>query len=322
MTSDSGKTIAPDATPLDAVARLRAAVYADGGIDADEVRRLCRLAAEDGFPTAAGRQLYIEALTDYVALQTAPSGHVSEEMARWLIGVLSADGIRSDLEIDLLINVMRRADSVPAELSAFALAEVSRSVLAGADDGEGGIISAADVERLRCILYAFGNERSVGISREEAEVLFDLNDRSREADNDPAWSDLFVKAIASFLMAARGYTLLSREEALGRDAWLDAPAGGVTALFGDMLSSMLSNGLRDVWSAWHQQDDASSKSAEADEVRIREAEAVTSEEVKWLADRIGRDGVIHANERALLKFLSEESPDIHPSLRTLLDTAA
>ncbi len=322
MTSDSGKTIAPDATPLDAVARLRAAVYADGGIDADEVRRLCRLAAEDGFPTAAGRQLYIEALTDYVALQTAPSGHVSEEMARWLIGVLSADGVRSDLEIDLLINVMRRADSVPAELSAFALAEVSRSVLAGADDGQGGIISATDVERLRCILYAFGNERSVGISREEAEVLFDLNDRSREADNDPAWSDLFVKAIASFLMAARGYTLLSREETLGRDAWLDAPAGGVTALFGDMLSSMLSNGLRDVWSAWHQQDDALSKSAEADEVRIREAEAVTSEEVKWLADRIGRDGVIHANERALLKFLSEESPDIHPSLRTLLDTAA
>ncbi|PIO99183.1 hypothetical protein [Pleomorphomonas carboxyditropha] len=320
--SDSEKTTAPDAAPLDAVARLRAAVYADGGIDSGEVRRLCRLAAEEGFPTAAGRQLYIEALTDYVALQTAPSGHVSEEMARWLIGVLSADGITTDLEVDLLVNIMRRADSVPAELSAFALAEVSRSVLAGTDDGEGGVISAADVERLRSILYAFGNERSVGISREEAEVLFDLNDRSREAENDPAWSDLFVKAIASFLMAARGYTLLSREETLGRDAWLDAPSGGVTALFGDMLSSMLSNGLRGVWSAWRQPDDASSKPIEADESRIREAEAVTSEEVKWLADRIGRDGVIHANERALLKFLSEESPDIHPSLRTLLDTAA
>ena len=34
------------------------------------------------------------------------------------------------------------------------------------------------------------------------------------------------------------------------------------------------------------------------------------------------DGVIHENERALLRFLKEESPDIHPSLRTLLDTAA
>ena len=76
MTSDSGQTTAPGAAPLDAVARLRAAVYADGGIDADEVRRLCRLAAEDGFPTVAGRQLYVEALTDYVVLQTAPSGHV------------------------------------------------------------------------------------------------------------------------------------------------------------------------------------------------------------------------------------------------------
>ena len=320
--TDSGKTIAPDAAPLDAVALLRASVYADGGVDVDEVRRLCHLAAEEGFPTAAGRQLYIEALTDYVALQTAPSGHVGEEMSRWLIGVLSDDGITTDLEVDLLVNIMRRADSVPVELSAFALAEVSRSVLAGTEDGGGGIISAVDVERLRSILYAFGNERSVGISREEAEVLFDLNDRSREAENDPAWSDLFVKAIASFLMAARGYTLLSREETLSRDAWLDAPTGGVTALFGDMLSSMLSNGLRGVWSAWRQQDDTSSMLTEADETRIREAETVTSEEVKWLADRIGRDGVIHANERALLKFLSEESPDIHPSLRTLLDTAA
>lgn len=322
MTSDSGKTTAPGAAPLDAVARLRAAVYADGGVDADEVRRLCRLAAEDGFPTAAGRQLYVEALTDYVVLQTAPSGHVGEDMARWLIGMLTADGVVIDLEIDLLVNIMRRADSVPAELSAFALAEVSRAVLSGAEDGEGGVISAADVERLRRILYAFGNERSVGISREEAEVLFDLNDRTREADNDPAWSDLFVKAVASFLMAVRGYTVLSREETLRRDAWLDAPAGGVTALFGDMLSSMLTNGLSGVWSAWRQQDDAALKPVEADEARIREAEAVTSEEVKWLADRIGRDGVIHANERALLKFLSEESPDIHPSLRTLLDTAA
>lgn len=320
--TDSGKTIAPDAAPLDAVALLRASVYADGGVDVDEVRRLCHLAAEEGFPTAAGRQLYVEALTDYVALQTAPSGHVGEEMSRWLIGVLSDDGITTDLEVDLLVNIMRRTDSVPVELSAFALAEVSRSVLAGTEDGEGGIISAVDVERLRSILYAFGNERSVGISREEAEVLFDLNDRSREAENDPAWSDLFVKAIASFLMAARGYTLLSREETLSRDAWLDAPTGGVTALFGDMLSSMLSNGLRGVWSAWRQQDDTSSMLTEADETRIREAETVTSEEVKWLADRIGRDGVIHANERALLKFLSEESPDIHPSLRTLLDTAA
>lgn len=317
MISGRGEQTAEGNASPTAAAALRAAVYADGVIDADEVRRLCALAAREGLQDAAERALYIEALSDYVLLQTAPSGHVGDETARWLIGLLAADGVSTDLEIELLVTIMRRADSVPAELSAYALAEVSRSVLAGADDGLPAI-SAADVERLRHILYAFGHERTVGISRAEAEVLFDLNDRTREADNDPAWSDLFVKAVASFLMAARGYTVLSREETLRRDAWLDAPAGGVTALFGDMLSSMLSNGLRGIWSAWRQEEATPDEA----EVRIREAEAVTSEEVKWLADRIGRDGVIHANERALLKFLSEESPDIHPSLRTLLDTAA
>lgn len=322
MISDSGDQRAPGTAQRPAVEDLRAAVHADGLVDSDEVRRLCRLAAAEGLSAPADRDLYIEALTDYVVLQTSPSGHVGDDTARWLIGVLAAEGIGTDLETDLLVSIMRRADSVPAELSAFALAAVSRAVLSGSDDERGGVITAADVERLRRILYAFGNERSVGISREEAEVLFDLNDRTREADNDPAWSDLFVKAVASFLMAARGYTLLSREETLRRDAWLDAPAGGVTALFGDMLSSMLSNGLSGIWSAWRQQDDASSKPVATGEARAREAEAVTSEEVKWLADRIGRDGVIHANEKALLKFLSDESPDIHPSLRTLLDTAA
>jgi len=321
MTSNSEEQKTPGVAERAAVDGLRTAVYADGVVDADEVRRLSRLAAQEGLPTAAERELYIEALTDYVVMQTAPSGHVSDEMARWLIGLLAADSVSTDIEIDLLVNIMRRADSVPAELSAFALAEVSRSVLAGADDGEMATISAADVERMRRVLYAFGNERSVGISREEAEVLFDLNDRTREADNDPAWSDLFVKAVASFLMAARGYTLLSREETLRRDAWLDAPAGGVTALFGDMLSSMLSNGLRGVWSAWRAEEEGNSPAGSTEEA-IRAAETVTSEEVKWLADRIGRDGVIHANEKALLKFLSDESPDIHPSLRTLLDTAA
>jgi len=46
---------------------------------------------------------------------------------------------------------------------------------------------------------------------------------------------------------------------------------------------------------------------------------VDSAEAAWLAERIGRDGVLHENEKALLKFLKEESPNIDGALQPLLD---
>ena len=42
----------------------------------------------------------------------------------------------------------------------------------------------------------------------------------------------------------------------------------------------------------------------------------------WLAERIGRDGIITPNEQALLNYLREESPEIHPLLNELIDRFA
>jgi hypothetical protein len=311
------------------VARLRATVYGNAVVSAEEAEWAFALdeAARSACPEWT--EFFLEAVTDFVVRQEKPEGYVSEANAAWLVEAVGRDGtVKTASELELLIKVMETATSAPPSLSAFALKQVAAAVIDGQGplaDGrtlEPGVIGAADVEMMRRILFAFGGHGAVGISREEAEVLFDLNDRSREADNHPAWSDLFVKCVANFLMAARGYAVLSREEALRREAWLDAPTGGVAALFGDMMSSMLSNGLKGIWSAWREEESAWAARNRRVEAEIAEAAAVSSEEVKWLADRIGRDGVIHANERALLRFLSEESPDLHPSLRTLLDTAA
>lgn len=334
MTSETTPKSAPTARAVrdikaGDVAAWRAAFYADGIIGSREAEELIRLETEKATGCPEWTQFFVEALTDYVVFQQEPAGYVSEDNARWLIDRVAADGIvNTTTELELLVKVMEKATRVPASLSAFTLEQVARAVIDGSGPLAGGgrltpgIIGRDEVELLRRILFACGHEGSIGISREEAEVLFDLNDRTREADNDPAWSDLFVKAIANFLMAARGYTVPTRAEALRRDAWLDTPPRGVTALFGDMLSSMLANGLRSLWQSAMEGEDvyaARNREVEAD---ARQAEAVTSTEIHWLAERIGRDGLIHDNERALLKFLSEESPDIHPSLRTLLDTAA
>lgn len=311
------------------VARLRATVYGNAVVSAEEAEWAFALdeAVLTGCPEWT--EFFVEAVTDFVVRQNDPEGYVPEDKAAWLIAAIGRDGaVKTASELELLVKVVEAAVSTPPSLSAFALKQVANAVVEGRGplargrSLEPGIVGAADVELMRRILFAFGGQGAVGISREEAEVLFDLNDRSREADNHPAWSDLFVKCVANFLMAARGYAVLSRQEALRREAWLDAPTGGVTALFGDMLSSMLANGLKGIWSAWRQEESAWAERNRRVEAENAAAAAVTSEEVKWLADRIGRDGVIHANERALLRFLSEESPDLHPSLRTLLDTAA
>lgn len=311
------------------VLALRRSLFGDGVITGTEAGWLIDLDEAVADPVQAWSDFFCEALVDYVVRQQSPSGYVSEENAAWLVSAIGRDGVvRTATELELLVKVLETATSSPVSLSAFALRQVAVAVI----DGEGplsrggqlrkGVIGRDEVDLLRRILYAFGGDQAIGVSRQEVEVLFDLNDRTAETENDPSWSDLFVKAVVNFLMATRGYVVPARDEALRREAWLDAPTPGVSGLFGAMLGDVLASGLRNVWSVMKAEETQTGLRTAEYEREIRAAEIVTSEEVRWLAERIGRDGVIHENERALLRFLADESPDLHPSLRTLLDTAA
>ena len=69
------------------------------------------------------------------------------------------------------------------------LSELKKSILAD------GVIDEAEVEQLREVLFADGK-----IDKEEAEFLFELNDAVSGNDNSPAWEELFIEAITSFLL--------------------------------------------------------------------------------------------------------------------------
>ncbi|WP_181701934.1 hypothetical protein [Chthonobacter albigriseus] len=315
-------------TPAD-VSRLRATVYGNAIVTPEEAEWAFCLDEGCAEKCPEWTQFFVEQVVDFVVHQARPEGYVTPSMADWLIKSVSRDGIvRTESELEVLVKVLDASVSAPAELSAFCLKQVATAVVDGAGPIakgvlEPGVIGAAEVELLRRILFAFGGDGGIAISRAEAEVLFDLNDRTQEAANDPSWSDLFVKAVANFLMAARGYTVPSRQEALRREEWLDRPSGGVVGLFGDAMSGLLTHGLRGIWSSFRAPEETPQAARNREvEAEMRASAPVTADEVRWLADRIGRDGVIHQNERALLLFLREESPDIHPSLQTLLDTAA
>ncbi|MEM8626621.1 MAG: hypothetical protein AAGF32_01665, partial [Pseudomonadota bacterium] len=157
------------------------------------------------------------------------------------------------------------------------------------------------------------------VSRQEAEALFAINDATDEKRNDPAWSDLFVKAIANHIMFVSGYAPPSREDALQRDRWLESRPG-VTGF----LSRMLTSGPQTVWSSYAAQSSEQRAMTRLEEQRraMLLGEEITTQEANWLSERLVRDGKLSANEQALLDFLRAEKPTLHPSLERLLTKAA
>jgi hypothetical protein len=307
----------------DDVLTLRRTIYPDGHIAANEAEWLFALngACRDQDP--AWQQFFVEALTDFAVNQMEPPGYVTPDNAAWLMAHIDHDGkVDSATELELLVNVIDKASSCPPALSAYVLRQVEKAVISG----EGplrhgrklgaGRVTAGDVDLLRRTLYATGGQAHIAITREEADALFAISDATAGADNDPSWSDLFVKAIANHVMFASGYQVPTREEALRRDAWVDDTSVNVGGFFARMAS-----GLKDVIALYGQPDEA----AEAERKRHMEAaisEHVSEDEADWLAARITRNGKILPHEAAVLSFIKRESPGIHPALKPLLDQVA
>jgi hypothetical protein len=271
---------------------------------------------------------FVEALTDFFVHQLKPAGYISDENARWLIECIDSDGkLESKNELELLLAIFEKAKSVPEALSAYALDQVKHAVTAG--EGvtrsgavlEPGIVSENDVEVLRRILYAYGSPGNIAITDSEAEVLFDINDQTAGAANHPSWNVLFAQALANHMMMTSGHTPISRETALRYEAFLyDEPKAEMSEA--GFIESLVKS-LRGIYNAGV--DDSENK---ARDKRLRHesdtaaSEIITAEEAKWLASRIDRDGTMSEAEKALLSFIKRESPDIHPSLKPLLDKVA
>lgn len=309
------------------VLKLRRSYYDDGHITAEEAEII--FALNDACPVQdpAWADCFVETITDYIVEQAKPEGYLTTENAAWLIQRISKDGrIESKTEMELLVSVLDRARWSPQGLVSFALEQVKDAVING--DGplrsgkllEPGVVTQADVDLLRRIIYSYGGDGSVAVTRPEAEILFDIDEATADADNHPAWGDLFVKAIANCIMAASGYAPPPREEALARDAWLDRRGDlSLVSVAGGMAGGLTN--LFDEYSEQSSEERALARLA-LQKVEIVTNEAVTLAEASWLAQRIGRDGRLTPNERALLMFLKAESPSIHPSLQALVDKAA
>ena len=209
----------------------------------------------------------------------------------------------------------------------FALTSVNDAVISGKDalrngqPGKVGEVTDADVELIRRIIFAFGGDGNVAVTRAEAEILFEINDATAEATENAAWTELFVKAVAGVVMAASGYRAPPRTEALRREQWLES-RGDLSPV--NFVQTMFDGGFAGFSDLFVKRDEEERELDRLEKERRANLtnEEVTADEANWLVAQINRDGVLTYNESCLLAYLKSESKGLHPSLQSLLDRVA
>jgi hypothetical protein len=306
---------------FDDILLLKRVFYEDGIASRDEADLMFAMNNVCTAQHADWPDFFVEGITDYLVFQEAPRGYVTSANAHWLMDRVSKGGkVESKAEIELVVSVLDKARWAPVSLVKFALEQVKHAVVTGSGplrNGKAlqpGRISEGEVDLLRRILYAFGGDGHVAVTRDEADILFDIDEVVAASAPNPAWTDLFVKAIANVMMSASGYSVPSREEALRQEADSrdeDEPTSVLSSLL-DMVQANLSS----MQGAYHDQTIEERALARLEHQRI---EIITNEEITevdpvWLVGRLGRDGRLSPSEKALVAYLNRESPRIHPTL--------
>lgn len=303
------------------VAQFRRVVFEDGIVSPEEAECLFKLNDAIGAKDPQWSDFFVEALTDYLVFQERPHGYLTSANASWLIERISRDGlVETKTELELLVNVLEKARWSPVSLVKFALEQVKTAVISGngplrqGKAVKAGIITDGEVDLLRRMLYGFGGDGSVAVTRDEADILFDIDEAVADATPNAIWTDLFVKAVANVIMSSSGYAVPTREEALRQEASLQSPEQQTSVLA--FLLSMVQSNLSTIQDAYHDQTSEERALARLEHQRIEiiTNETITEAEAGWLAARLGRDGRLSPSEIALVSYLKRQSPKIHPAL--------
>ena len=282
----SGRVSADDAL------RLRREVFPDGVVSRDEADALIALEARVANNDDAWVGTFAEAIADHV-LQAGPN--VDDGTAAWLASRFGA-GAPREAELEALLKVLDRADSAPEALHAFARERLAAWVA-------GRAIRAADVELMRRCLYAGDSF----VKDDEAKWLFLLDAESDGRANDPAWRDLFVKAVLNHLMGAHAPALLDAADVRARQAWLENTKQTPVSNLWRIFSGGWSGYLAQVRSP--NMVDALERDYEALNASAEEDAKLTLQERAWAVGMSNADGKLTANEKALLAQLEKiQSP--------------
>jgi hypothetical protein len=207
--------------------QLRRARRPEPAISRAEAEALLVLDRLEGSVAASWRDFVAGAIADYL-VAAAPAGALTAEKAAWLVAALApADAIEAVTGVETLLRAMEAAREIDPSLAVFAIEQLRAAVIKGEGAAIGPrthfsrVVDADDTALLYRILIAAGGADGVAVSRAEAEALFDLHDATARSENDPAFGDLFYRAITHHALAASGAAVTPRALAL-------APGGTLT----------------------------------------------------------------------------------------------
>lgn len=295
----------------DDVLAMRREVYGAPQVAGEYVEALIAL---DG-AVAAGSPEWAsfigDALVDYVVHQEDPQDYVDDAKATWLMGAC-AGTLRRDGAIQALVRVIEEAAAAPPSLESFVLGKAKAAVIAA------GQVSAADVALLRRLVFAGGGEDNVGVSREEADMLFDIDDALGKAGNDEAWPDFFALAVADSLVEVSPFHVESRQDAARDEAWLSSRPG-LFDFFKHMPHALDVKGvLRDVFNPYADERAEWRDAGAQMDADGAVAAAVTDDEAKWLLGRLGNGGALSLAGAKLVARLKAEEGQMSALLKPLL----
>ncbi|MDP2341962.1 MAG: hypothetical protein Q8O67_13475 [Deltaproteobacteria bacterium] len=200
------------------LSELKAAILKDGVIDADEAKQVREAIFADGTIDRAEadflfevndavsgkanheswRALFVEALTKHLLADEKTPGVLDADELTWLVSKIQGDGAIDGSELALVVEISRVAKSTPPAFQDFTLRTLKQSVLAD------GVLDADEVEMIRTVIYGEGGGEGAGVSRAEADFLFDINDGVSGKQNHASWQALFVNAITNHLLEDEG----------------------------------------------------------------------------------------------------------------------
>jgi hypothetical protein len=268
---------------------------------------------------------FCEVLTDYVVHQNDPYDYVPQEKADWLAATIAKNGgLGTRSEFWMLIDVMTHALGVPGSLSSFALREIQTAIINGRrdafhdEDHPAGMVTRADVDALRAVLYAAKTGTAGHVTREEAEALFDIAHATAHAQNDASFDDLFARAVGNYLMAIN-VDVPDAGEALHFEKWLDEKESLPRFLSGILHRAPAGNTFNVLKSpAQAFEDDLAGRDA-AEAALRHDSEQITEPKAAWVIAHLTREGELTSAETRLLQFLGAEAPSVAPSLQGLID---
>lgn len=301
-----------DGTIEDAdVLALRRIVWASGTIDAEQAEEILALNNAISAPSDAWTGFFVEAITEFLMSTSSPRGHLGEAQADWLILRMDRDGrLDSPAQLELLIHLFERMDSVPDRMKAYALVQIERAVVFGTGPTRGagdatsaGRITPEECTAIRRLIFAPSSGGPARVNAEEAEMLFRIKDATLGADNAPEWQKLFVQGVASYLQGWQGLTMPTPMQEAEHERFLASRPQGIRGLLGAMARTSPTG----LVSAVRNPGGFGRKGLPRDHVREARADhAVTATEQAWLDRHIAADQQVDPLERALLTFMASE----------------